>query len=609
MYNVILKLATAFWKVANEAYEEFREKVEQLSRENPYPFSEWFDENGRAYIEFQDQDYESPDPGDDKWVIAMLEDAGWQVVDYKSGYAQKGNRKMRIGKIINQIRKDESAKWQSAMEEAFRRGADEFEIENLRRQSEEALEFVESNANQFVNSSARSASAGGGMMIVISQNPHDVASMSTGRSWESCMTLGTGGYHQNVYCEVSRGGLIAYLINANDKNIEHPHARIHIRRFESQDGHNIAIPERSVYGNDVPGFQEAVQNWLNTMQQQMPPGIYERQGGGYSDTFGSTHVVTPEMKVDTPEGQQELVSWVTGERLPPEAKYDQWKVDDLLYDQYGDDDDEPGYARIRNRGAVFMSHQEAEDYVKEQEGLEETDTEREYYGGEDWDDYDEETGEYATDRFAVIKSPVDNTRELQLRAARKLLEAEKGTLSPEALAALKEFSMANSTSYLNPFLKDFIAKYPETLTKEEIDEMPATDNIKFIESLPEDQRAPYLNEWLISINDSLRNPTDIITPDTTEALKELNADPTKNIPTPISGWSRKDSLESDVYMKFMDHIEKPLHLFKTLPEETVQELIQFSNGLPAFGMDPDGKYTNRINDSIMFNFGLKDADS
>lgn len=609
MYNAILKLASTFCKIANEAYEQFREKVERLSHENPYPFRKWFNENGRAYIEFRDEGMEDDqDPGDDKWVIVMLEDAGWVVTDYKAGYAQKGNRTMRIGKIIKQIRREEEAKWKRAIEEAQQRDADEFEIENLQRQADIALDFINSNENQFMNSSARTAAKAGGLMIVISQNPHDVAQMSTGRSWESCMTLGTGGYHSNVYCEVSGGGLIAYLIDANDKEIQHPHARIHIRRFESPDGDNIAVPEQSVYGNNAPGFSEAVQNWINSMQQQMPPGIYERQGGSYSDTFGQTYVVTPKMDVNTPEGQDELIGWVTGERLPPEAKYDQWIVEDFLYENLYNNDEEFYGHGPRDRGAVFMSKEEAERYVEEQEILEETDTEREVYGYDEWNDFDEEAGKYVIDRFEISKSTVDNTHELKLRAARKLLEAPKGTLTPEALEAIKNYAMATGASYLSPFTKDFVKKYPETLSKKDVDEMSTYDNIEYIKSLPTGKQAPYLADWHAAILQSLRDPTDIIMEETKDALEAFNSGD-GDAPTIIPGYRRRDSVEQDVYLKFMDMIEKPLRLFDPIPEDIAQELIDFSKQLPSYGLDPDGRAMNNINNSIAFEFGLKKADT
>ena len=34
------------------AYEQWQDQIEQLSRQNPYPFSSWFDENGRDFLPF-----------------------------------------------------------------------------------------------------------------------------------------------------------------------------------------------------------------------------------------------------------------------------------------------------------------------------------------------------------------------------------------------------------------------------------------------------------------------------------------------------------------------------------------------------------------------------
>ena len=93
-------------------------------------------------------------------------------------------------------------------------------------------------------------------MIVISQDPHDVAQMSTGRQWTSCMDLGgegrePGSHHEDIFCEVQKGGLVAYLIRAEDGAIADPLARIHIRRFDNRAGQSVAVPEQSVYGNEI----------------------------------------------------------------------------------------------------------------------------------------------------------------------------------------------------------------------------------------------------------------------------------------------------------------------------------------------------------------------
>ena len=71
--------------------------------------------------------------------------------------------------------------------------------------------------NEFINSPLRIKKEEEQFSVVISQNPHDVAQMSTDRSWTSCMELGRRKpQEKDVFCEVREGGLVAYLINKND---------------------------------------------------------------------------------------------------------------------------------------------------------------------------------------------------------------------------------------------------------------------------------------------------------------------------------------------------------------------------------------------------------
>ena len=65
-----------------------------------------------------------------------------------------------------------------------------------------------------------------------------------------------------------------------------PIARIHIRRFDNKKGESVAVPEESIYGQDMPEFLETVKKWLDSKQGPLAPGAYCRRGGGYSDTFG-----------------------------------------------------------------------------------------------------------------------------------------------------------------------------------------------------------------------------------------------------------------------------------------------------------------------------------
>ena len=74
--------------------------------------------------------------------------------------------------------------------------------------------------------------------------------MSTDRNWTSCMNLDGGCNRSTVFKQVQYGGMCAYLIKENDKNIEEPIARVAIKRFistNSKDNSFIFAPEKVIY--------------------------------------------------------------------------------------------------------------------------------------------------------------------------------------------------------------------------------------------------------------------------------------------------------------------------------------------------------------------------
>jgi hypothetical protein len=128
------------------------------------------------------------------------------------------------------------------------------------------------------------------LSIVFSHNPRDIATMSTNRGWTSCADLAKGGpAAEQLHEKVQAGGMVAYLINSNDKNIERPIARIAIRRFLSiSDGSFILLPEWTCYGAKVDEFEDTVEAILNKSNEQTSKdtlGIFKDAEGGYSDTF------------------------------------------------------------------------------------------------------------------------------------------------------------------------------------------------------------------------------------------------------------------------------------------------------------------------------------
>lgn len=593
MYNIIIKLASSFLKLANEAYEEFRDRVERLSRENPYPFKDWFDANGRTYIDFQDYNFTNED---DKYVISLLEEEGWDVIDYKGGYAQKNNRKMKIGKIFNQIKRETKRKYELKIQEAQQKNADEFELDAINKKFERDMNFIDDSEQQFINSPARSKKEGD-LMIVISQNPHDVASMSTGRSWESCMTLGSGGHHQDVYCEVARGGLVAYLINKNDKNITNPYARIHIRRFDSKNGHSIAVPEKSVYGNDVQGFLPAVENWIASMQQNFPIGHYKRKGGKWSDTFSDDYFVTP--NIENVDAQKQMIDYLKGENLPEDLKYKTYVVTDMLYDEYGDDD----YYEIEDRGGEFDSLEEAQTHIM-YNNTEEADHEREMVG-DVWSEWNEDNDNYEQERYKINEVDHDNTYSLQQSVASSVLNSPKESRTPELLQALKEFVKVDDG--VSPLGLTLLKEHPEIFSKEEVSKFDQNTMLKYIDSLPDDKKELYTNDLIVNLNNILKDPNGIVDQEDKTTLLDLKNEEASK--TMIPGYDERAMLEGQIYIKFNDLINKPLRIINRIPEELVQNLINFSRSLKDYGLNPTGSVYKNINDSIYNNLSKVRADT
>lgn len=79
--------------------------------------------------------------------------------------------------------------------------------------------------------------------IIYTIDPYDVASMSTDRGWTSCMNLDGGEYCEDIEYDLWYGTIVAYLVNHNDTNIDHPIARIAIKPLVNKEtGDMIFFP-------------------------------------------------------------------------------------------------------------------------------------------------------------------------------------------------------------------------------------------------------------------------------------------------------------------------------------------------------------------------------
>ena len=213
--------------------------------------------------------------------------------------------------------------------------------------------------------------------IVITKDPTDVAAMSTGRRWTSCVNLDGGSHSSDVFCEIRAGAFVAYLIESDDTRIERPLARARARRFDSKSGDSIAILEDEVYsdGTEYPGFLEAIQVWINSKQGVLEYGTYHRRGGAWSDTFEKTYDVEKEY----PKDLQTLSDIIMKPQENLEEKRDTYVVADELFEEHeeyfsdegdGDTDtynDEHNLRifHLEQGGMSFGDYEKAEEWIKE----------------------------------------------------------------------------------------------------------------------------------------------------------------------------------------------------------------------------------------------------
>lgn len=627
----VMSTESSNWQYKFADYEEYRALINQHARNNPLPFSSWFP-NGqnRIYLPFYSNSQEIDDE-----VAGILTDIGCEVTDYRGGYCQRGRNTLRISKAIEQ-----------AMVEALReidaknqRG----EIYDYEREVAETKQYYNDALDVFVNSPFRVDAHRNQYYIVISQDPHDLAKMSTDQHWTSCMELGEGSHHQDVYCEVESGGMIAYLVREEGEQdftnpvtpgvyrrylgtseVENAIARIHLRRFENVKGQSIVVPEQSVYGNEVQGFREKIQEWLKEHQGQAKPGWYKRKGGEYSDSFGDGMLITP-------ENPQDIVMWLRGE--DEDAVYSTWIVKDNLYDT------EVAWDEDQEEETKFNTREEAEQYV---DSMQTDDSWRDYYGGE-WTEQDEETGEFLYDRYTIHEDIHDHRRDMLNQALKKILRAKRGTYPDEvvneAIAKVKEQYSASPQNRMFEILAEY---YPEHVDKSQIKKINRRLYYKQIREMEEGPEKERLINDEITAAESWMLPTleEVAKKDKTHDDRMLSVG--NNLDTAIRDLRMSTDVQSKVdaerniasrwYSIFSDKVLSPLQEIysnhktkRPLPEGVVQKLVNFATTiLPGYqfpsatelssmdrsiGRKRSLQYTDQAQSSIAHLFSTSGADS
>jgi len=621
-----------WFKVLLAEYSDYYDQIEYSSHANPKSFNSWFPGGqDRIYLDFSVDVVDGGDSlmtPDDHYVVNFLQENGYPVKDYRGGYLETG---ARINKAINSILKRQS-------DELLQRqtNGEEFDYQAEYNSIQNDINHVRSS---FTNSQYRSNKATDDFYVVVSQNPHDIGSMSTDKSWESCMTLDGGSNRKHVYKEVASGGLISYLVKKDDKEIENPVARILIKRFEDNQGGSIALPENSVYPDDAPpGYYRFLSNWLTNQQPEMKEGVYRMQGGGYSDTFQDTEMVSP----NSPEG---MMKWFRGEG--EDAKYSKWNLVDSLsevHKEYTEDDDEDGdgmlqdyyddqFGGVEDYNQTFETKEEAEAELKnlqenfnnsaydieQRESISELSGDSSYltkvneYGEplEEIDYQSEEAEQYGweTERFSVFEDVTDNRDAMKMSVVKGIIRGEVGTYPEDFLKEVKDYVIEEGSrrnTGNGKIVKEFLNKYPHLISQEEVMKMNESTQFEFIKNLGPSERAPYLAGWESAISESLNVDSFLNSPSISRAIGyfENFKGQTDNLDEAYY------EVHTAVINEMMNDIIRPLgELYDPIPEALVQKTINFAKELSSKEVIQGNKNYNRIHSSIVDVFSKTHTDT
>lgn len=224
------------------------------------------------------------------WTVDLTEPFGYASKIVKSEYGGKTfetKRKVKIGPLISAL-------------------------------SPEAAEFWTKN-NKFYTTKENEFYFSKGYSIVISRVPVDILRMSDHDGWSSCHSP-TGGYFKCAYEEAVEGGAIAYVVDTKDlkgidinnpeifadleRSVEgiKPISRVRIRRYiNKKEGLEIALPEKRIYGQNIPSFYQKVAEFLYSKQKNQIQSVkdllkdeydrldlnnWQNTGGTYEDNSG-----------------------------------------------------------------------------------------------------------------------------------------------------------------------------------------------------------------------------------------------------------------------------------------------------------------------------------
>ena len=130
-------------------------------------------------------------------------------------------------------------------------------LANISRLKDKDGNIIEPKAKNFVDLFADGKSREGkamekklGLIVIFARHPYDIAGMSYGRTWSSCMHLTDGQLRDFVKKDIENGTIAVYLTKATDEGLSNPLARVLVKPYVNVGNENdvILYPEAKTYG-------------------------------------------------------------------------------------------------------------------------------------------------------------------------------------------------------------------------------------------------------------------------------------------------------------------------------------------------------------------------
>ncbi|AXG66579.1 hypothetical protein JA13_176 [Dickeya phage vB_DsoM_JA13] len=212
----------------------------------------------RIYFDYAvERNIRVPDSHVPSPIAAFLRENNFELLDYAAGTVKdRHDRVQRLGKVLSK---------QPELKKLFDNDA---------------------NRRQIVTA------AKGDKLVCLSMHPYDVAGMSTDRGWTSCMNLVDGSNKKYIVKDVKANTLIAYLVNADDKNINKPIMRLLMKKFVNSNGSSFRYVAEVAYPDAKDTlFVRKVQEWVDEninviTDKSSSPSIITRKKDLYHDGDG-----------------------------------------------------------------------------------------------------------------------------------------------------------------------------------------------------------------------------------------------------------------------------------------------------------------------------------